>query len=86
MENKGYPSVEYLIWIMLAQETEDRWEGLRRGGLGGLSGGERLVGADSFLRQDNCIYILHPYALKRSFVTHHISEIEGGKGLVQSTR
>ena len=80
------PVFEYLIWIMLAQETEDRWEGLERGGLGGLSGGEGLVGADSFFRQDNCIYILHPYALKRSLVIHHISEIEGGRGLVQSTR
>ena len=34
------PVFEYLIWIMLAQETEDRWEGLERGGLGGLSGEE----------------------------------------------
>ena len=80
------PVFEYLIWIMLAQETEDRWERLEWGGLGGLSGGEGLVGADSFFRQDNCIYILHPYALKRSLVTHLISEIEGGGGLVQSTR
>ena len=50
------PVFEYLIWIMLAQETEDRWERLEWGGLGGLSGGEGLVGADSFFRQDNCIY------------------------------